>query len=106
MCRTWSYSWATDAGSKDKDADNKSRGRVGSVATGCRTSTLMPGRYRSRRRCYCGCGCGGGGKATHTGRADGVTLVTGCELSMQRWVRTGDLRTQLVLDRGNKQKRR
>lgn len=83
------YSWATDASSKD--ANSKTGGRVASAATGCRTSTLMPPRYRSRRRCYCGCE----GKATHTGRADGITLVTGCELSMQRWVRTGEYRTQL-----------
>ncbi|MFD9614756.1 hypothetical protein ACFWWS_35860 [Streptomyces sp. NPDC059083] len=78
------YSWATDA--NNKTATRTTGGRVASAVTGCRTSTLMPPRYRSRRRCYCGCG----GKATHTGRADGVTLITGCEWSMRRWVRTGE----------------
>lgn len=89
------YSWATDANSND--VNSTTGGRVASAATGHRTSTLMPPRYRSRRRCHCGCG----GKATHTGRADGITLVNGCELSMQRWVRTGEFRThtQLELDR-------
>lgn len=85
------YGWATAANSNA----SKTGGRVASAATGCRTSTLMPPRYRSRSRCYCGCE----GKATHTGRADGITLVNGCELSMQRWVRTGEYRTQLELDR-------
>ncbi|MCP9625223.1 hypothetical protein NMK54_34320 [Nocardia otitidiscaviarum] len=80
------YGWATDANRENGDRVG-ARGRVASAVTGQRTSTLMPSRYRSRRRCYCGCG----GKATHTGRASGVPLVTGCELSMQRWVRTGEI---------------
>ncbi|MFF0614040.1 hypothetical protein ACFYUD_35780 [Nocardia tengchongensis] len=49
------YGWATNASSK-------TGGRVASATTGCRTSTLMPPRYRSRSRCYCGCA----GKGPHT----------------------------------------
>ncbi|MFC9898509.1 hypothetical protein ACFVMC_32865 [Nocardia sp. NPDC127579] len=75
------YGWAAATGAP------ATGGRVGSAESGHRTSKVMPPRYRSRRRCYCGCA----GKATHTGFADGVTLVTGCELSIRRWVRTGEL---------------
>ncbi|GGL44328.1 hypothetical protein GCM10011588_68820 [Nocardia jinanensis] len=87
------YNWATGASSE-------TGGRVGSAAAGDRTSALMPPRYRSRRRCYCGCG----GKATHTGRADGITLVTGCELSMQRWVHTGEYRTHAQLEQSRRRR--
>ena len=38
---------------------------------------------KGRRKCNCGCGRW----ATHTGMANGVALVSGCELSIQRWVR-------------------
>jgi hypothetical protein len=44
---------------------------------------LEPVDGRSRRRCHCGCGR----RATHRGKANGVALITGCELSMQRWCR-------------------
>lgn len=53
-----------------------------------RYSELLPGRYRNRSRCYCGCG----GKASHSGRANGLALVQGCELAMRRWVKTGEYR--------------
>lgn len=39
------------------------------------------------RRSKCRCGCGA--RATHHGAANGVALVSGCELSVRRWVRDG-----------------
>ena len=41
-----------------------------------------------RRRCNCGCG----GAASWTGGANGVALMSGCELSVRRWVRYGGVR--------------
>jgi hypothetical protein len=41
--------------------------------------------HSSRR--ICGCGCGQ--RSTHRGMANGVCLMTGCELSVRRWVRDG-----------------
>jgi hypothetical protein len=38
---------------------------------------------KSRRRCLCGCKRG----ATHLGMANGVALMSGCELVVARWVR-------------------
>ena len=38
-------------------------------------------------RCRCRCGCKG--RETHHGRANGVTLMSGCELYVRRWVRDG-----------------
>lgn len=40
---------------------------------------------KGRRRCRCGCGRA----STHYGRANGVTLMRGCELRVRRWVRDG-----------------
>lgn len=37
----------------------------------------------SRRRCVCGCGR----RETHAGMANGVALMTGCELRVARWVK-------------------
>lgn len=42
-----------------------------------------------RFKCRCGCG----GRTRATGRANGITLYMGCELSVARWVKTGDYRT-------------
>lgn len=42
-------------------------------------------RPSSRRRCDCGCG----GRATHIGTGQGAAMVTGCELTIRRWVRDG-----------------
>lgn len=44
-----------------------------------------PGDPKSRRRCSCGCKR----RATHIGMANGVGLVTACELAVRRWVKTG-----------------
>lgn len=43
----------------------------------------QPVRPASRRRCHCGCKK----RATHLGMAKGISLITGCELSVARWVR-------------------
>ena len=40
---------------------------------------------KSRRRCGCGCKR----RATHRGVANGVTLITGCELSIRPCIRDG-----------------
>lgn len=37
----------------------------------------------TRRKCACGL------RVTHAGRANGVTLMNGCELCARRWVRDG-----------------
>lgn len=68
--------------------------RGGTAAWGQHGSSQAHIRYahpvqpRSRRRCHCGCGK----RATHLGMANGVALVTGCELAIARWVKTGEWR--------------
>jgi len=42
--------------------------------------------YKSRRKCTCGCEQ----KKTHTGFSGDLPLISGCELSIRRWVRDGD----------------
>lgn len=44
-----------------------------------------PVEAKSRRRCHCGCNR----RATHIGMANGVGLVTVCELAVRRWIKTG-----------------
>ena len=46
---------------------------------------MIPVESTSRRRCHCGCKK----RATHTGRNNGIALVTGCEMYIRRWVRDG-----------------
>ena len=41
------------------------------------------GRRRGRRRCYCGCGK----LITHIATANGVCLMSNCELVVRRWVK-------------------
>lgn len=38
---------------------------------------------RHARKCHCGCGK----RSTHLGMVNGVCLMSGCELPVQRWVR-------------------
>ena len=38
---------------------------------------------RKRRMCHCGCRK----KETHIGTCNGVGLISGCELTVRRWVR-------------------
>jgi hypothetical protein len=40
---------------------------------------------RSRRLCCCGCGK----RSTHLGTANGIGMLSGCELSVRRWVKQG-----------------
>ena len=54
--------------------------RRGSAFEHHRYSEPVPSK--SRRRCSC---CKR--RATHMGRANGVTLITGCEMRVARWVR-------------------
>ena len=56
-------------------------GRHGSSITHVRYAEPAP--PRSRRRCHCGCVQ----RATHIGKANGVALMSGCELRVARWVR-------------------
>lgn len=56
--------------------------RHGSVNGHRSLATVEPS---SRRRCHCGCGK----RATHNGLGDGLALMTGCEMSVRRWVRDG-----------------
>ena len=58
---------------------------------------VMP---QSRRRCNCGCGQ----RATHIGRANGVGMIVGCELSVRRWARKPQDAWR-VLSRRNTEKR-
>lgn len=50
----------------------------------------------SRRRCHCGCKR----RATHRGMANGVCLVTLCELAVQRWIKTGHAKARKSLGVG------
>lgn len=63
--------------------------RHGTAEWGQRGSAVDHHRYsqsvdpRSRRRCGCGCKR----RATHLGMANGICLMTACELAVARWVR-------------------
>lgn len=65
--------------------------RGGTAAWGSWGSSAHHVRYsepvdsKSRRRCHCGCKR----RATHRGMANGIALMSGCELSVARWVKTG-----------------
>lgn len=61
-------------------------GQIGSSTENVRYSEPVP--PRSRRRCHCGCKS----RATHMGMANGVALVTACEIGIRRWIRTGLVR--------------
>lgn len=45
----------------------------------------METAIKSRRKCPCGCG----GRRTHSGMANGLCLMGGCEIYVRRWVRDG-----------------
>lgn len=45
-------------------------------------------RPTSRRKCRCGCNR----RATHMGMANGMALTSGCQLAIQRWIKTGRTR--------------
>lgn len=46
---------------------------------------MQPVQARSRCRCWCGCKQ----RATHSGMCNGMSMITGCELVIRRWVRDG-----------------
>ena len=46
--------------------------------------TIHP-NIRNRRKCHCGCG----GRAMFAGAANGICMMTGCELSVRILVRDG-----------------
>jgi hypothetical protein len=56
----------------------------------------VPVDSTSRRRCHCGCKR----RATHRGMANGVALVTACELAVRRWVKTGSPKARQALTGG------
>jgi hypothetical protein len=58
----------------------ESWGRFGSIHHVRYAELISKGE--KRRRCRCGCNR----LATHIGKANGVALCSGCELSMRRWV--------------------
>jgi len=63
-------------------------GEMGSSTMNVRYIDLAP--PRSRRRCHCGCE----GRATHRGLANGVCLVSGCQMAILRWVKTGSTKVR------------
>ncbi len=71
---------------------------VANAMTDRRSQAPVP--TKSRRRCYCGCER----RATHMGLANGVVMMTGCELSVLRWVKSprDALRAAIRID--NRQK--
>lgn len=78
---------------KLSDAAREAAMRGGTASWGSWGSSEHHVRYmepvgsRERRRCGCGCKT----RATHRGFANGVALVSGCELKVRRWVWTGNL---------------
>lgn len=47
--------------------------------------TMVKVKSTCRRRCQCGCH----ERATHLGLANDVGMMSGCELTVRRWVKTG-----------------
>lgn len=61
-------------------------GQIASSETNVRYAEPWPKEQRKGRR-MCRYGCRK--KSTHTGRANGLTLTQGCQMSIARWVKTG-----------------
>jgi hypothetical protein len=57
-------------------------GTHGSIEHPNRFAQLITGRG-GRAKCHCGCGK----RKTHTGMANGVALMSGCEFAVARWVK-------------------
>jgi hypothetical protein len=57
-------------------------GELASAERNVRYCDPIADRRRARK---CGCGCGK--RAAHTGKANGIALMSGCELYVRRWVR-------------------
>ena len=61
-------------------------GQHGSATEHIRYAEPWPkGERRGRRKCSCGCEK----MQTHIGKANGIALMGGCELTVRRWVKTG-----------------
>ena len=58
------------------------------MAEHIRYMELRPKRPGRKPKCNCGCGM----PKTHTGFANGVSLTSGCEMSMRRWVKALGIR--------------
>lgn len=58
-------------------------GQHGSAADHVRYSLAIDKSDRRRSNCSCGCGK----RSTHRGFANGVCLMSGCELRVARWVK-------------------
>jgi hypothetical protein len=59
-------------------------GRVGGLVEHIRYMELRPKRAGRKPKCNCGCET----PKTHVGKANGVALTSGCELSIRRWVKS------------------
>lgn len=59
-------------------------GRIGGLAEHLRYMEPRPQRPGRKPKCSCGCGT----PKTHAGLANGVCLVSGCELFIRRWVKS------------------
>lgn len=59
-------------------------GLVGGLAEHIRYMELRPKRAGRKPKCNCGCEA----PKTHIGKANGVALTSGCELSIRRWVKS------------------
>lgn len=57
-------------------------GQHGSALEHVRYSMPIDKSDRRRRKCHCGCGK----RETHRGFANGVCLMSGCEMRVARWV--------------------
>lgn len=44
---------------------------------------IEPMSKKSRKNCHCGCKT----RQTHIGMANGVALISGCEMHIRRWVK-------------------
>lgn len=60
-------------------------GRWSSAAEHVRYMEAVDRHDRHRRMCRCGCRK----RITHRGFANGICLMSGCELTVLRWVKTG-----------------
>lgn len=60
-------------------------GDIGSARRNIRYMEPRPKRPGRQPKCCCGCE----GRKTHLGMANGVCLMSGCELLVRRWVKGG-----------------
>lgn len=68
---------------KEIEARLRSSGGWGEVASADGDRYMSAVKSSRVRRCQCGCG----GRVTHVGASNGLALMSGCEMSVRRWVR-------------------